>query len=161
MISSFLKKLLFARQLTMSDGTIEVLGKKHVMLPSDIVVALQSLDEKRYYDVIKKGIHQNMGDYTRRIGTTSSGIVKITEDIFETFGLGKPEIVLLDNKKKSAIVRFHKPPMADACAAQNFEECILLPAALAGMFSFIFGKDVNVQVQKCEPKQAMMEYVVR
>lgn len=161
MLSAFLKKLLFARQLFMTDGKIEILGKKQVMLPSDIIVALQSLDEKRYYSVVKDGIHANLTDYAKRIGATNEGMLKVTEEIFETFGLGKPEIIVLDQKKKSAVVRFHAPPIAEACAENKFKECILLPAALAGMFSFLFNKDVDCASVACNTKGALCEYVVR
>ena len=159
MLSAFLKKLLFARQLFMTDGRIEVLGTNQVMLPSDIIVALQSLDEKKYYDVVKMGIQSNMVEYTKKLGSNSQGMFKITEDIFETYGLGKPEIVVLDQKKKCATVRFHGTPVGAACS--KYAECVLLPAALAGMFSFLFQKDVNCAVQKCDAKGSMLQYEVK
>lgn len=161
MLSSFMKKLLFARQLFMVDGRIHVLGTDQIMLPSDIVVALQSLDEKRYYAVVKEGIKNNMREYTRRIGATSSGMLKITEDIFEMYGLGKPEIVVLDQKKKTATVRFHAPSVVRACQNQKVKECVLLPAALAGMFSFLFAKDVDCEMKGYDSKGALYEYWVR
>jgi predicted hydrocarbon binding protein len=161
MLSAFLKKLLFARQLFMTDGTIEILGKKQIMLPSDIIVALQSLDEKRYYTLIKEGVKTSLGDYAHKIGSTNEGMMRITEDIFETFGMGKPEIAVLDQKKRSAVVRFHNPPVAEACADNKFKDCVLLPAALAGMFSFLFAKDVNCDLTQCNIKGAVCEYVVK
>ena len=161
MLSAFLKKLLFARQLFMTDGRIEVLGKSQFRLPCDVIVAMQSLDEKKYYDLVKNGIKQNMQEYTKKIGANSSGMFKITGDIFETFGLGKPEIIVLDQKTKSATVRFHQAPAILACAGQQYQNCVLLPAALAGMFSFLFNKDVNCDVKKCPAKGGVCEYVVR
>jgi len=161
MLSAFLKKLLFARQLFMTDGRIEILGKNQIMLPSDIVVALQSLNEKGYYSLIKQGIHDNLSAYAKKVGATNEGMMKVTEDIFETFGMGKPEIVVLDQKKKSAVVRFKNPPVAEACAENKFKDCVLLPAALAGMFSFLFSKSVDVDITKCNMKGATCEYVVK
>lgn len=161
MLSSFLKKLLFARQLLMIDGRIQVLGKDQVMLPSGIFVALQGLDDRKYYAVIKEGIQKNMQEYTKRMGATAQGMFKITGDIFETFGLGKPEILLLDQKTKTAIVRFHDPPVARDCHDQNLKECIVLSAALAGMFSFLFKKDVDCEMKVYDTKAALYEYIVR
>jgi predicted hydrocarbon binding protein len=161
MLSAFLKKLLFARQLFMTDGRIEILGKNQIMLPSDIVVAFQSLNEQGYYRLVKNGIHSNLAAYAKKVGATNEGMMKVTEDIFETFGMGKPEIAVLDQKKKSAVVRFRNPPVAEACAENKFKDCVLLPAALAGMFSFLFNKDVNVDVTKCNIKGSVCEYVVK
>jgi len=157
MLSAFLKKLLFARQLYMSDGRIEVLGTKQVMLPSNIIVSLQRLDEEQYYTLIKAGIQQNLRDYTKRIGSTSQGMFKITEDIFETFGMGRPEILIFDQKKKVATIRFHGQMVA---GMDQLEHVKLVPAALAGMFSFLFDKDINCTVTKCDAKMGVCEYQV-
>ncbi|HSU72382.1 MAG TPA: hypothetical protein VLJ21_00855 [Candidatus Binatia bacterium] len=161
MLSAFLKKLLFARQLFMTDGRIEILGKNQIMLPSDIVVAFQSLDEQGYYKLVKQGIHDNLAGYAKKVGATNEGMMRITEDIFETFGMGKPEIAVLDQKKKSAVVRFRNPPVAEACAENKFKDCVLLPAALAGMFTFLFNKNVDCDIATCRVKGANCEYVVK
>jgi predicted hydrocarbon binding protein len=161
MLSAFLKKLLFARQFNIANGSIEVLGTSQVMLPSDVVVALQTLDEKRYYDVIKSGVKNNLDAYMRKVGSTSEGSFQITSNIFETFGIGKPEVVILDQKRKSATVRFHNPPVAAACQETHLSDCVLLPAALAGMFSSLFGKDVDCDIKKCSIKGELCEYVVK
>ena len=42
MLSSFLKKLLFARQFFMIDGKIEILGKKQVLLPASVLKELDN-----------------------------------------------------------------------------------------------------------------------
>jgi len=42
MMSAFLKKLLFVRQFSIEDGKIEMLGKREIMLPSNILFWMQA-----------------------------------------------------------------------------------------------------------------------
>jgi predicted hydrocarbon binding protein len=141
MLSGFVKKLLFARQFFIIDGKIEVLGKKQILLPSDLIIELEKIDSKKVYDISKRHVQQNMEEYAKKIGTTSQGMLKSMQDIFEIFGIGKPEVIICDGKKKEAVIRFHNPPIKELC--DNKTDPALLPGALAGMYSFIFKKDVN------------------
>lgn len=152
MLSGFLKKLLFARQFVMNEGKIEVLGKQQIMFPTDVLVALQSIDESKSYKVVKEHMKSNLEYYARKIGTSSSGMLKSLSDIFDTFGLGKVQVVKLDNAKKSAIVRIHNNPTALDCKKAKIRNCVLHGAALAGMFSFLLEKEVDAEVKGCMVK---------
>lgn len=162
MLSGFLKKLLFARQFMMDEGKIEVLGKSQIMFPSDILVALQMIDEKKTYKVIKYNMKINMGYYAKKIGASSAGMMKSMGDIFETFGLGKMQVVKLDNAKKEAVVRIVNTPFALDCKNQKVKSCVLHTAALSGFFSFIFNKDVNAETKQCILKnKKFCEFLVK
>lgn len=152
MISPFLKKLLFARQFSMINGKIEILGKKQVLLPGDVVHELERLSPKLAYKAVKNAIKNDMGDYARKLGT-EEGIINILEEIFETFGLGSIEIVDLDNKKGRCIIRIHNSPLM-GMNAKN--EVIITPAVLSGMFSFLFRK--NVDAKKTDSKLEGLDY---
>ncbi|MBS3124867.1 hypothetical protein J4211_01275 [Candidatus Woesearchaeota archaeon] len=147
MLSPFLKKLLFARQLDLSDGKIEILGKKQVMLPAEVLVALQSVDPKKSYTLVKKTINSSMEDYAKKVGSTSEGLLKVLEEIFETFGLGKPEINALDNSKKTASIKIRDCPLRNPSVKLGPEHGILPCAALAGMFSFLFKTNMDCTVK--------------
>ena len=143
MLSPFLKKLLFARQLDLYDGKIEILGKKQVMLPAEVLIALQSIDPKKSYIVVKKSIHTSMEEYAKKVGSGSEGLLKVLEEIFETFGLGKPEINALNNTKKTAYIKIRDCPLRNPSANLRQDDGILPCAALAGMFSFLFKTDMD------------------
>jgi hypothetical protein len=157
MLSGFVKKLLFARQFFIIDGKIEVLGKKQVLLPSDLIVELEKIDSKKVYDISKRHVHQNMAEYAKKIGTTSEGMLKSMQDIFEIFGIGKPEVIICDGKKKEAVIRFHNPPVKELCS--QGEDGAILPGALAGMYSFIFNKDVDCKGRGTTA--GVYEYVIK
>ena len=99
MLSPFLKKLLFVRQFIIDKGKIEILGQTQIMFPSNLMAELQLIDHDRVYSIVKKNIQYTIETYAKKIGSTSSGIVKSSQDIFETFGLGQFQILKLDNSK--------------------------------------------------------------
>ena len=142
MLSPFLKKLMFARQFDMDQGSIEVLGQREIMLPAEIVGELQRIDTKKSYQILKSGVQRAMEADAKRIGLEGEGVLKIAQEIFCTYGLGKPEIVNLDNKTKRCVVRVHAP--SDSAKP-------MLAAALAGMFSVIFNKDINCSATTQKP----------
>jgi len=151
MLSSFLKKLLFARQFFIMDGKIEVLGERQVMLPARMLMRIHALRPKESSEIIKQEFRAEVERYARKIGSGEEGMLKNLSDVFETIGIGKMEIVDLDNEKKRAIVRIENP------LAEN--EQAVIAAFLAGTFSFIFRKEVNAQPPS-ERKKAD-EFIVR
>lgn len=142
MISSFLKKLLFARQFYMIDGKIELLGKKQVMLPYDVVEELEK-GNARLYAPIKKAVLKNISEYAKKLGSSEDGILKNIDYLFETFGLGTLQIVELDYKKKRCIVTVRNSPLSEASTGLKITE-----AVISGIFTFILSKDVNARQMK-------------
>ncbi len=153
MLSPFLKKLMFARQFSMSGGVIDVLGSKHAMLPMDVILSLHEIDPSKSYGAVKKGVQKSLESYGNRIGSNSEGLLKISGDIFALFGIGNIEIVSLDNAKCGALVRVVSPPK------EGGRE--LVAAALAGTFSFVFKKDVNCHIKRQEHSSALFEVAPR
>ena len=123
----------------MLNGNIEVLGRKQIMLPSDIIFVLEKINQKKAYDSVRRAMKSDLGFYARKLGSNGEGMLKNIDDIFETFGLGKLEIMNLDNKSKKCIVRVHHPPMMNG----RLDSSMILPAVVAGTFSFLFSKDVH------------------
>jgi DNA-directed RNA polymerase beta' subunit len=139
MLSGFLKKLMFARQFLMMDGKIEVLGKKQVMLPADVAYELQKGISNNI--AIKKVVQKNIEDIAKKVGSGQEGLLKNISEIFETYGLGKMQIVNLDNKNKKCILRITNSPVD-----KYNEEFQLLTMMLSGTFSFLFSKDAIAEM---------------
>ena len=160
MLSSFLKKLLFARQFFMIDGRIEVLGKKQVMLPSDVVSALDALNTKEVYADVKNAVKKDVEDYAKKLGSGEEGILKNIDDIFGTFGLAKMELVDINFKKKTCILRLHSSPLKKI--SRGASEFSITNAILSGVFSFLFKNDIDVvQVNVNAKGNDYEEYVVK
>ena len=155
MLSSFLKKLLFARQFYMVNGNIEVLGRKQIMLPSDIIFVLEKMNEKKAYDSVKVAMKNDLQFYARKLGSNGEGMLKNIDDIFETFGLGQLRIMNLDSKSKKCIVRVHHAPTDDGMP----QSTMILPAVVAGTFSFLFSKNVNAT--QTARNSEFLEFVVK
>jgi len=148
MLSSFIKKLMFARQFLIIDGKIEILGKRQVMLPADVV---QELQKSAKADSLKVLIKKNIEDYAKKLGAGEEGLLKNISDIFETYGLGKMEIVDLDNKNKKCLVRILNPSIEG--------NSVLLDSILSGIFSYLFKKEVKAE--KTKSSAQLIEYVVK
>jgi len=158
MISPFLKKLLFARQFSMIDGKIEILGKKQILLPKDVFSELEKCNSKGVYSSVKNVMKKNIDDYAKKLGSSGEGMLNILGDIFDTFGLGDMQIVDIDYKKKNCVVRIHNIVLME----KNSKDGLMVtPAILSGMFSFLFRKDVDAK--KIKPRMGVnyYEYVVR
>ena len=132
------------------------------MLPSDILIRLQKIDEKKYSSVIKELTKKNIEYYAKRMGVTSSGMIKSMSEVFETFGLGKMQIIDLNNKKKKAVIRISNTPFIKDCKDLKIKNCVLHNATLSGMFSFLFKKDVKSETKACMVKnKKYCEFVIK
>jgi hypothetical protein len=137
----------------MIDGKIEVLGKKQIMLPSDVVYELQKIDPKKI-DALRPIIQKNVEDYAKKVGSGEEGLLKNISEIFETFGLGKLEIADMDSKNKKCLTRIHNAPVQ-----KYTEEFLILTVVLSGVFSFLFKK--NVQAELKSKGTEYFEYVIK
>lgn len=139
MLSPFLKKLLFVRQFFMTDGKIEILGEKQIMLPYSTVNCLQ---HPEMFETISKEIKASMVTYGKKMGSSAGGMTKSVQDIYETMGLGKMEIIKLDADKKETVLRLQNIALTDTT---------LVEGVLCGLFSFLWNKELtrkNIVVTK-------------
>ena len=159
MISPFLKKLLFARQFSMENGKIEILGKTQVLLPGDVIYEMEKLNPKTVYKSVKSTMKKDIEDYAKKLGSTGEGMLRILGEIFETFGLGEIEIIDLDNKKKRCILRINNSTLASMSSGKD--GAVITPAILSGMFSFLFKKNVDAKKSNKSIGMDYLEYVVK
>jgi hypothetical protein len=149
MISPFLKKLLFVRQFIMNGGKIQILGENQVMLPSN---ALLSLQNENTFEIISKEIKVSMSSYAKKIGSSSGGMLKSVQDIYETMGLGKMRVVKLVADKKQVIVQ-----IGDI----KFKDTALVEGVLAGLFSCMFNKSLTRENIKVIKKASYTEISIK
>jgi len=81
---------------------------------------------------------------------------KNVTDIFETFGLGRMEVVNNDNKKKTCIIRVYDCPLVKEIGKSQ-----ILTAAMSGMFSFLFNKDVDAKQLASKQEFDYYEFVIK
>ena len=163
MLSAFLKKLLFVRQLIMLDGKVQILGYDQLMLPVEFINVIST--SKNIYADLKEVAEKKMTDYAKKIGVTEQGLLLNLVDIFETFGLGKVEIYDLQQEKKQAIIRIHNSTIGLDYLKNKKDKkpvCIITAAILAGMFSSLFKKKVNAEEKICMAQGAdFCEFMIK
>jgi predicted hydrocarbon binding protein len=176
MLSPFLQKLLFVNQFEVNQGKITLLGDRKIMLDASIILALQETDETKAYDMAKKIGFENISGAVEhvkvygaiknamikelavlgeKIGETDEGTIKTLENFFNLYGLGLMSIQNIDNENKSALIEVKDSAIADSWltskkAKSKDTACTLTAGVLAGMFSYIFGKDIDCREQKCK-----------
>jgi len=175
-LSGFLQRLLFVNQFSINEGKVEILGTNYILLDASYILALQDIDKTKMYQTAKyasienvknlvehaevyKNIKdqslKNIAELSRKIGKTDEGTIKTLQMIFDIYGLGKMQILDLNNDKKTAIVQIQNSSIAIEQYKKGrttIPKCTLTAGMLAGLFSFIFGKDVNCNENKCFAK---------
>jgi len=175
-LSSLLQRLLFVNQFNIIDGKIEILGNRYIMLDASDLLILQEIDKTKMYNTAKnmsksnlqdlvehasvyKGIKdqslKNIAELSKKIGKSDEGVIKTLQSLFEIYGLGKLEIINLDNNNKKVILRVKDSSLANAQLKKGKVKssvCTLTSGVLAGIFSYIFKKDVNSVERKCIAK---------
>jgi len=176
MLSSFLQKLLFVNQFDLKDGKIQILGNRYIMINAESISALQEIDKDEIYNASKKSstddlsklvkhanVYRNMkntelksiAELSKKIGKTDDGIMRTLETIFEIYGLGDLNIVKLDNSNKTALLKINDSTIALAQKETSKSPvCAITAGILAGIFSFVFGKDVDCVEKKCKASGA-------
>ncbi len=178
MLSAFLQKLLFVNQFGIDKGKISLLGDKLIMLHASAILELQDIDETKLYEIAKKSSLNNLVNFVehakvygkiknviikelielgQKIGQTDEGTIKTLENLFNINGLGKMNINNLDNEKKEALITIIDSTIALEWLEKNKKEsknaaCTLTAGVLAGMFSYIFGEDVDCVEISCKAK---------
>ena len=155
------------------------------MLDANDLLVLQEIDKTKTYKTAKdsskanlkslvehaavyKGIKdqslKNIAELSKKIGKTDEGVIKTLQSLFDIYGLGKLEIINLDNEKKKAILRVKDSSIAKAqlkISKSKTPVCALTSGILAGIFSYIFKKDIDCIENKCLAKaEEICEFLV-
>ena len=87
-------------------------------------------------------------------------MLKNIGDIFETFGLGKLEILKLNYKNKTGIIRIHNSTLPQIVDGKN--DVQITPAILSGTFSFLLDRDVDAKQTNAGSRGvSYCEYLIR
>ncbi len=174
--SPLIKKLMFVRQFDIDQGKITMLGDREIMLNASALLALQEIDQTKLYDIAKKSSFKNIAgavdhakvygkvkdvfigeiaDLGKKIGQTDEGTIKTLQEVFNVYGLGELTIQEIENKTKEASVSVKDSTIAEEWIAKNKKKskeavCAITAGVIAGVFSFIFGKQVDCMEQKCK-----------
>lgn len=175
-LSPFIQKLLFIKKFNISDGVIEILNNKYILLDAADLLTLQEVDETKMYKKMKENfkskfqdiliehfkVYQkikeqeliNIVELSENLRNSDEGIINLFQKIFNTYGLGKMEMVNLDNKNAEAIIKIDQSTIAleylnKYKKLSNKNVCVLTSGILAGAFSFLFEKNIDCIEERC------------
>ncbi len=176
-ISAFLQKLMFVRQFSIDKGKVDILGQNYVLFDALALFEIQKIDSTKLYSVMKNSSFKNISEaveyakvYTNvkdvflsniaklsnKIGSTDQGTLMTLKELFNVYGLGDMEIVKLENDKKQALIKISNSTIASEYSKKYSKSKtpvdLIAAAILAGIFSYVFKKQVDCVEDKCIAK---------
>ncbi len=149
MLSSFLKKLLFARQFFNMNGKLEILGERNVIMEPELFLMLNEASyglgkesAKIFFEKYKKKIDLKQNNYSNLM------------NLLEILGLGSVKIMKVGEKSATISVK-------DSIISEQYRKkrgksksntCEFIAGFLAGTFSFISNSETDAQETACASK---------
>ena len=186
MLDSFLQKLLYLNKFQMANGKIELFGSRYIMLDANNLLGLQKIDKTKIYKnaktsaeedvkevlehakvyhLLKESMHECTKEVHGHLSNNNEGIVNTLRIMFNLYGLGNLKIIHLNNEDKTAILRIVDSTIGLAQlkkAKTKTCECVLTSGILAGIFSYIFCKNIECIEKKCIARgDKYCEFVIR
>lgn len=159
-ISSFVKKLLFSRQLDI-DNTISVLGMSKVMVSPNFIVKLSKNPEPEHIYQLAEEVFSKEGKQLKtKIGSSSQKLMDICMNLMSTYGLGAFRMIRSDSK--NLIFNVTNSPFSKSAGRTNKKECHFIAGALAGAMSEIYNKKTECQETICESEgKSFCQFMVK
>lgn len=160
---SFVKKLIFARQLRMERGEIEMLGQRMLIIPS-YTFAYMIKNSKNHVETGKfiynacKHVNRDNAGFTygvsRKFGLEGADLIKWMADIATMAGFGVIEIISIDEKEKRAVVHIEDSPIAKLVGHSKYPVDHPIRGYMAGAAEVVFNKNI-----KNEKKWQLYDYI--
>lgn len=145
MLSDFIQRLLFVREFQLGNGSTEIIGTRQMIVPLDFMLSMQEADPDNFY----RNMSSSMGRFFDTIGKVlGEDTFRKAEDLFNLLGLGRLKIVDYNPDEKKAFVEIHDTPIKVECGHRS-HICSITTGVLAGIFSYLFKKEVHATVNKC------------
>jgi hypothetical protein len=143
MLSPFVKKLLFARQINI-DKQLYVLENKKVMVSPKAILDIQDNDTDKIYKEVKQLFLAETKGHKRRIGASSKRLLDFMVNLFETYGFGQFQILRFDSN--TAVFNIIGSPFI---TKDGHKTCYFTAGALAGTMSVVFNKNADCDEESC------------
>ncbi len=130
MLSSFLRRLLFAREFSIMEGKVELMGTEAVMFPKS---ALIEINNKAGYNIYKNSFLETLKEFSSHKNIKSNDMFNIARGLYESFGLGKIKTISENHVE------------LEFCIENAY---FISAGAMAGIFSYINCKNIDVDPEK-------------
>jgi len=142
---------MFARQFSMEDGKIELLGNREVMLPANFVASF----DKSIYAQAKKASSNMLQKLAKKLGLKGPELMNTAIQIYDSYGLGKMVIKTM-NGSKSALVEIKESPIVAELRLRGEKPklpvCFLTAGVIAGTFTVVLNRNMDAKEIRCAAK---------
>jgi predicted hydrocarbon binding protein len=154
MISGFISKLLFGRELEWSEKEIKIFGKDFCLQPVDILLSVQKkLKDKKKSRILYESAKENFFHFSKEMSKYGDKELFMRYMLTLISHLGFGTLKVVDLKESSAKVQVEKNRFAEMYrkkfGTQKEPVDLLLAGMIAGFFSAYFGKDVDCKEKFC------------
>ena len=156
-----IKKLLFARQLSLEEGEIKLLGQNVTMLPIALFIQmykeLKTIQPKKYKKIIYNITKETGKEYSitlkKKYGMNAKKLIEWDINTLALAGLGKGELINLDLKNKKSMIRVFNSTVAKAFGRSKEPVDTVIEGYIAGSAIIIFNSEKMLcKETKCEAK---------
>jgi len=152
-MSSFLSKLLTARQAIFTEEEIEILEMNYILHPMEALVDFQAKlkDEKQMEDfgvLISSSLFEHL---KKRFSIDESKIADLWLDLFNLLGFGKLNVINLDEKQSVLEIKncnFAKIYLSKY-KQQKQPVCHIIRGVIKNTFERIYGKKFQCKELQC------------
>ncbi len=155
MLNQFYDKFLFTNTLKYQHNNFYLLNMPFLMMPIEIAAAISAVTDtefqKKVYTAIKQHTKENLTQqFSISVGLEKKKELDLFKDFFTASGWGNIQTIDLELEAKRAIILVENSPFAAALKGkQPTPADTILRGVLAGIFSKIFGEDIDCVETEC------------
>jgi predicted hydrocarbon binding protein len=155
MLNSFFDKYIFTNTLKYRNNNFFLLNIPFLIIPNDLLLSISSQDNLEFNRIIYSSVKENtqknlVRQFQIDFGMDKQKAMQLFETFFTASGWGKIQNIDTDFDGKRAIITVENSPIALAFKGKNSVPVdILLRAIFAGIFSEVFGENVDCVETEC------------
>ena len=157
------KKLLIARQLSLDDGEVVVLGDRALLVPFDIISGLEDIaPPDKIYGLGKKAGNE-IAAHLKKMGLKSTKLGTFGHDLLSMSGWGKFNLLKMD--KDSVVVHVENSITSKSflCEGKKEKRCYFLAGLLSALWEIsLDAKQFLANETKCMCSgSAVCEFIIK
>jgi len=155
MLNSFFDKYIFTNSLKYTHNNFYLLNIPFAIVPVEVLVSIAKQNDpelkRTLYSAIKENTRKKLiKQFTLDFGLEKKKALSLFESFFTASGWGKIQTIDLDFESNRAILTVENSPVAASLKGEvSWPVDIFLRAVFAGIFSEVFGVDVECVESEC------------
>lgn len=155
LISGFAKKLMFARELKMGEGRLEIMHQRVIMMPVQFFETMIKMSlknkkfEKEIYKSLKKSVYEFSKELDKRFTVKGLKFTELLTLLTEMNGYGKVTPTKIDYKNKIAVFHLEDLPSGSLKGKMKGLGDVYWGGIMAGGASYALDANLDCIETKC------------